>query len=254
MNVSVALLHRKTTNCSLQGCMVRDNPIYLCMTYELTNALSDVTARFPKIGQLLQKTILDAKLDTIKLQKYKKLKQCLITIDALLTELEGLHHVNRSEVIQLVLDGNLEGVERILDGHQSKHKSQGWSLSISNPFSKDTSPGQKLVQKALGVAADTPDVNFISRLTEISARDTLLQTPVVDTENAVRNHFDTTIPKLLEKLVHTAFHIQLEECGKQIKREASSDAERDIARLRNDFMRQIERSSQSESNSYAYPI
>lgn len=207
--------------------------------------------RYPKIGQLLENTILDAKLDIIRSRDYKTLKQRLIVIDVLLTELEGLYPAKRSEVIQLVLEGKWPRVESILDGHQPKLKSNAWFNFISLPtiFSKDSSPGQALLQRARSIATHTPDVDFLLQLKSISARDAALQTPVETTEDIIQDHFNATIGKLLNKLVHSALRVQLEECAKQIEREASSDAERDITRFRNDFRHQIERLSQSESTS-----
>ena len=193
------------------------------LTYNVAERLSDVTARFPKINELLRKGILDAKLGTIKFQDFKTLKERLIVIDVLLTKVDGLDQTHRLELIQLVLDGDLQRVESILDRpHEPKPKPNPWSFSNIRSifYEKDSSAGRDAHSAERSIVADrTSDVDFLSRLNVISTYDTLLQSAVAEARNLAQNHFDTIISKLLKKLVPSAHRIQQEEFMKLIQSE-----------------------------------
>lgn len=71
---------------------------------------------------------------------------------------------------------------------------------------------------------------------------------VPEAADVAQNSTETTISKFLDKIVHTSFRLQEEECTKLIEQEASNDENKVITHLQTDFIHQIEQYSQAESN------
>jgi hypothetical protein len=143
----------------------------------------------------------------------------------------------------------MQGIQRILDGSSQEDSKQtrsklkafwpsGW------PFT------QTLAQQARSRAINTSDPEFLLHLKDVLVDDDTVKTAVADTKNFAQSYLNITISKLLKKLVHNALHVQQEECTKHLQRDASSQTEKDIHRLRMELIRKIEELSLSESNSY----
>jgi hypothetical protein len=217
---------------------------------KLSERLSDVTARYPKIDELLQKAIHDAQLSKIKPRKFKDLKERLIIIDVLLTEREDFDQSTQSELIDLILNGDFQGVDDILHrSHEPKQKRVGWVTTFIRYMFGDesSSPDQEIVSRARHTAARMPDADFLLRLKGISTYGTLVQKTIADAQNIAEDYFDTTISKLLRKIWDPALRIRQAEGAKTIQRTVSIAEEQDTNRYLTDFMRQIEERSQSES-------
>jgi hypothetical protein len=197
-------------------------------------------------------------LDNIKSKDFKSHKEGLLTIQFLFDQRKDLDQTKRQELIQLILvKDDWQGVRRVLDvprdedSKPAKSRTKGWGPSrLLNMFTDDgLSPTQKLIQQARGIATHMSDPDFLMRLKDIPTDDETLKATVTDTENMTQSHLNSTISKLLKKLVHSALHIQEQECTKQIQREAASQAKKDADRFRTEFICQIEEHSKSESNS-----
>lgn len=221
----------------------------------LSEQLSNITALYPKIDDLLQKSIRDAKLANIKARDFRSNKDRLILIYFLLKQRKDLDLTKRRELIQFILVQNdLQAVRDIIgsskqDVQSNKSKAQAVWSAIKGMFTDGDLPLPKPVQEALSIASETSDPEFLLRLQDELVDDETLNSAVIDTKNMAQRHFEAAIPKLLKKVVHGALHIQQEDCVKQIQREASSQLEKDIEYFRRDFIRAIEERSESESKS-----
>ena len=198
--------------------------------------LSDVTLlSIRRLTPCSRKLFSTPKLSIIKQRDFKILKERLVIIDMLLTE--RAKDLDRSK-----REGTDPGDSRRrrAKGEEHPRGRHGSGQADTNrhpaafdlrfPF-QDQSPGQKSIQQAQTVAAHESDVAFLSKLGVISAHDILLQPAVANAENIAQNYFDTTISKLLKKLVPGARSIQQEgmPLQKQIQREVLSEEGKDIA-------------------------
>jgi hypothetical protein len=229
----------------------------LVLTF-LSELFSGLTALYPNIGELFQKTIHDAKLDSIKTREFKSRKDRLIMIRFLFDQLKALDLAKRRELIQLVIvKDDLQGVRRVIDG--SGEEDAGVVMSkviwvhttVRNLLIDATeSHAQKLIKQGRDSASRMTDPEFLLYLRDIPDEDETLKTAVTSIKNIIQSHFTAIIPKLLKSLVHKAAHLQQEDIKKQIRREASSEAHKDASRFRTEFICEIEKHSQSESTLY----
>lgn len=172
----------------------------------------------------------------------------------LLDKRKDLDQTKRQELIQLiVVKDDLPRVRGILDAsnkidhNQAKSSSKsfwhGWTLQ--DIFTdKEVSSSQQVIEEARRVRIS--DSDFLLCLDDISEDDETLKKAITDTKNIAQGYLKSTISKLLKKLVYEALRIQQEDCTRQIRREVSSQAERDIDRFRREFIREIEEHSQLE--------
>ena len=235
--------------------LVREILLHCCDRLNpLSEQFLNVTALYPQIGELYQKAIRDAGLDNINARDFKQNKERLSMIQFLLDKRKDLDQTKRQELIQLiVVKDDLPRVRGILDASnkiepkQAKTSSKsfwpGWTLQ--DIFTdKEVSPSQKVIEEARRVRIS--DSDFLLRLDDISEDDETLKKAITDTKNIAQRYIKSTISKLLKKLVHDVLRIQQEVCAKQIRREISSQAERDIDRFRRVFIGEIEEHSQLE--------
>jgi hypothetical protein len=216
----------------------------------LPDQFSNLIALHPEIGELFQKIMHDAKLYNIKSRDFKSHKERLIMLHFLLDQRQDLDMAKRQELIQLILlKDDLYGVRRVLEGPRA-----WWpSTTIRHLFTDEDLSPHKLNQQARSIASHTPDPDFLMNLKGIREDDETVKTVMADTEAFAYSYFHNTISKLLKKLVHPALRIQQDHCLKQIQRQVSSEASRDIDSFRKEFIRGIEELSQSESNLQVVP-
>ena len=213
---------------------------------------------YPKIGDLLRKTIDDAKLDNIKSREFKSNKERLVMIYFLLNQRKDLDQTKRQELIQSILvKYDMQSARNILAGPSKDDFKQTKSNTLWLPiivlrdmlFNEDVSP-PNLFQEARDIAAHMSDPDFLMDLKKsLSLDDETFKTTVANTEAMAQSYFEVTISNLLNKLLPRARHIQQEECIKQVQRELSSQAKKDIEGFRMEFIREIEEGSESESKS-----
>jgi hypothetical protein len=212
---------------------------------------------YPRIGELLPKAIQEVNPFTIQPRRFKHLKDRLITIDRLLLHHQDLDQRKRVELIRIILDdGDMRQADNFLAastsvGSENKSKPKGWVHNALASFWPEGSDSMRenLVKEARDVASSVTDTQFLSTLKDIASREPLLQEAVAETENIARNTFKNLISKLHKKVKHSALFIQQEDCKKQYHREASSAKEREQRGFRIDFVRQIEKHSQSTPSS-----
>lgn len=218
---------------------------------------------YPKIGDLLRKTIDDAKLDNIKSREFKSNKERLVMIYFLLNQRKDLDQTKRQELIQSILvKYDMQSARNILAGPSKDDFKQTKSNTLWLPiivlrdmlFNEDVSP-PNLFQEARDIAAHMSDPDFLMDLKKsLSLDDETFKTTVANTEAMAQSYFEVTISNLLNKLLPRARHIQQEECIKQVQRELSSQAKKDIEGFRMEFIREIEEGSESESKSWVVPV
>ena len=176
----------------------------------------------------------------------------------LLNQRKDLDQTKRQELIQSILvKYDMQSARNILAGPSKDDFKQTKSNTLWLPiivlrdmlFNEDVSP-PNLFQEARDIAAHMSDPDFLMDLKKaLSLDDETFKTTVANTEAMAQSYFEVTISNLLNKLLPRARHIQQEECIKQVQRELSSQAKKDIEGFRMEFIREIEEGSESESKS-----
>ena len=98
-------------------------------------------------------------------------------------------------------------------------------------------------------ALSVSDSRFLSDL-KTPAIPECLRGAAVEAENLAYTCLTTQIESLVTGITGQVLSMQKSECEKQIQREVRSSQERELRKLRSEFVRQIEASSRGRSRSY----
>lgn len=199
----------------------------------------------------------DANLGTIKPQReFETHKVRLIVLDYLLNQRQDLRQSERRELTRLIISGETRSVQMLLDGtrpatsHRVEPAAMSWN-SARTVWGKITgdslTPAQLLLRDADGIAKNTSHIDFLSHLEGFSAHGQVVEAAVAEVKSIACSHFNTAIPKLVNKVTHGSFRIQEEECTRYIQRDTQSQQQLVRKNLLRDFICQIEELSQSES-------
>ena len=226
--------------------------------------MSDLTALYPSLGELFDRTLKDAKIGVIKSREFQRIKEQLIVLQFILEKCAPLHYNQREKVISLILSAQPVGHGRfskaseildstIIDHSKAPESSRSWwwpLISIFGSTDKTLSPVQQMVQQALEVERKTSDAEFLSQGERLKSIGDSVQAAVSEAVKIAQSHFNDIVVKTLKKFLDGARRIQKDECMRHIGLEASSQAHKDSVNNRNDLLRAIEQQSLSASQQY----
>ena len=229
--------------------------------------MTNLTGLYPGIGELFDRTLKNAKIEAIKLQEFKHIKEKLTVLQLVLENCDPLQysHSQREKVICLIISVQSDGRERfskvcefldstIIDdskAHPESSKSS-WNWSIFKTTDKTQSPSHRMVQRALEIARKTSDVEFLSRREQLEQLGDSVQELVSMAVGIAQSYVDDIVTKTLEKIRNEACRIQKEECMRHISREASNQEQKDSTNNRIDLLRAIEQQSLSAPQQYEH--
>ena len=227
--------------------------------------MTNLTGLYPGIGELFDRTLKNAKIEAIKLQEFKHIKEKLIVLQLVLENCDPLQysHSQREKVICLIISVQSDGRERfskvcefldstIIDdskAHPESSKSW-WGWSILKTADKTQTPSHRMVQRALEIAKKTSDVEFLSRGEQLKQLGDSVQAIFSVAVELAQSHLNDIATRTLKKILNDARRIQKDECMRRIGWEASNQEQKDSANNRTNLLCAIEQQSLSAPQQY----
>jgi hypothetical protein len=237
----------------------------LDLTSVLTNhldPLQDLFHLYPKVRRKFRAKIRSAKLDQgiITAAVFQSKKERILILDYLLVNTSALDRNQIQALADAVLiHRNIQTIMQLLNvAAKGDKRSAGGGLSYSTREQSSSSAGKcsKITKESLwrganNYALSVPDHVFLTRL-KTDSFDECLRDITADAEETAY----ACLTKLTESLVagigQQILSILKEECDKQIKRDISSQEDRELGILRASFVSQIADLTRQHSKSYVH--
>jgi hypothetical protein len=189
-----------------------------------------------------------AKEKGIKLPEFQSQKQRLLTLHYLLEHTEGLS----ASQIQSLADAVFGSQDRRKILTLLKDKGKTATSFFSSMFQRtNLTKEETLWREAYNFATtQVSDSRFLSDF--MNPLNSCLYRATAEAEETAYAWLAKQIGPLESLIQRQILTIQKEECNKQAQREVKSEEDRELRRLRSDFVRQIEDLSRERSKSYVF--
>jgi hypothetical protein len=183
----------------------------------------------------------------IKLTDFQSKKRHLLTIHYLLEHTEGLSASQVQSLADAVFDS--QDRRKILALLKDKGTT---SRSLWSRFQRtDLAKEETLCREAYHFATtQVTDSRFLSDF--MNPLNSCLDRATAEAEETAYAYLAKEIESLESLIQRQILTVQKEECNKQAQREVKSEEDRELRRLRSDFVRQIEDLSRERSKSYVF--
>jgi hypothetical protein len=199
--------------------------------------MSALAALHPQFEDEFRKNIRSAELDRISSKSFQTQKVQLVTISILLKKHGNLKEADRQKLIDDVFSDSVKT--------KPKHL---FRTGIQDFFNKVL--GLSIASdadEADSIASTTTDTRFLSDLQGLVATEPLLCEIAARTVQLAHTYIQEATKKLVATCSHRAIHIQMENCKKQIHREAQSRLEQELNASRAELIQQMKNRPQADN-------
>lgn len=216
------------------------HPVFYISITDLVGALDAFTALYPEIREELHRTVQHPHFQKIFAHNFKNLKERICIAQHFLRNYPDV----REDFINIILYEDMKHVKETLNMISHGTDSTGILNTLWSTVSYFASPSlhthttYKSLKFKEADADSISDTQFLVQLGDLKTFPIMTKI-VEETEAAALEYFRLLLPKKIESLVRSVQHIQVNECVHQVRREAASREEVQLAELRRMFIKEI---------------
>jgi hypothetical protein len=203
---------------------------------KLADLFMQMKAMHPNLGNDFEEMLRRARLEAISAHAFERLKNRIMAISFFL---KTFVEADRQDTIKSVLEADdwRRTIKDLCDSYRSESKS--FVTMVADWFNQSDS----LIEEVKRFHSTTTDPQFLASVHDIVKDEPLLQPAVDEAIHMAQAHFRKVVLKLSTKFVHRVQHIRETACKEQNGREVAHREAEQKKVARQQFIREIEKSS-----------